>query len=204
MLGRVQGKSQHADSAVQPPPPTRTSERPHEKVLLRLDVAEEPRCILTRPPAAADLFTAFVSLGFNHPTRKAPASDSQTLKAPPISRCSLLLSKPEPQFERSKTVFSQRPSPFTFSDKVCVSTLSHHVHPIPPLPKPESLLGYHRSLAPNASVKVSPICLGTMSFGDAWKDALGFCDKKTTFEILDHFHGRGGNFTDTASNYQNE
>jgi hypothetical protein len=35
-------------------------------------------------------------------------------------------------------------------------------------PKPKTLLGYHRVLSPSASIKVSPICLGTMNFGDAW------------------------------------
>ncbi len=73
-----------------------------------------------------------------------------------------------------------------------------------PAPPPKSLLGYHRQLAPSAAVRVSPLCLGAMSFGDAWKDFLGACDKKTTYEILDFFKDNGGNFIDTASNYQNE
>lgn len=33
---------------------------------------------------------------------------------------------------------------------------------------------------------------------------MGKCDKKTTFEILDYFYEQGGNFIDTANNYQNE
>jgi hypothetical protein len=33
---------------------------------------------------------------------------------------------------------------------------------------PRSLLGYHRLLSPTAAVKVSPLCLGGMNFGDAW------------------------------------
>jgi len=74
----------------------------------------------------------------------------------------------------------------------------------PPAPKPKSLLGYHRQLAPNAAVKVSPLCLGGMSFGNAWESVMGACDKKATFEILDYFYEQGGNFIDTASNYQNE
>jgi aryl-alcohol dehydrogenase-like predicted oxidoreductase len=57
----------------------------------------------------------------------------------------------------------------------------------PQAPQPKSLLGYYRQLAPTAGVKVSPICLGGMSFGTAWAGALGSCDKKTTFEILDYF-----------------
>ena len=33
---------------------------------------------------------------------------------------------------------------------------------------------------------------------------MGACDKKTTFEILDYFYESGGNFIDTANNYQAE
>ena len=38
----------------------------------------------------------------------------------------------------------------------------------PAPPEPKSLLGRYRPLAPTASVKVSPLCLGAMSFGKAW------------------------------------
>ena len=64
-------------------------------------------------------------------------------------------------------------------------------------PPPRSLLGRHRILSPTAGVFVSPICLGTMNFGDVWKDLMGHCDMKTVFEILDRFYERGGNFIDT-------
>lgn len=74
----------------------------------------------------------------------------------------------------------------------------------PSLPKPKSMLGYHRVLSPTAGARVSPLCLGAMSFGDEWKEFLGECNKKTTFEILDHFYQSGGNFIDTANNYQRE
>jgi hypothetical protein len=63
--------------------------------------------------------------------------------------------------------------------------------PIPP--KPVSLLGRHRILSPNAGVKVSPLCLGAMNFGDVWKDALGECNKENSFAMLDHFYLQGGN-----------
>lgn len=33
---------------------------------------------------------------------------------------------------------------------------------------------------------------------------MGKCDKTTAFEMLDFFHDQGGNFIDTANNYQNE
>jgi hypothetical protein len=35
-------------------------------------------------------------------------------------------------------------------------------------PKPKTPLGYHRVLAPTAGVKVSPLCLGGMNFGEGW------------------------------------
>ncbi|KAL2856748.1 Aldo/keto reductase [Aspergillus pseudodeflectus] len=73
-----------------------------------------------------------------------------------------------------------------------------------PAPKPQSLLGYHRVLAPAAGVKVSPLCLGAMNFGDQWKDFMGECDKKQSFALLDEFFKLGGNFIDTANNYQQE
>lgn len=71
-------------------------------------------------------------------------------------------------------------------------------------PTPKSLLDFHRILSPTAGVRVSPLCLGAMNFGDAWAETMGHCDKKTVFEILDYFHEQGGNFIDTANNYQNE
>ncbi|KAF2845479.1 aryl-alcohol dehydrogenase-like protein [Plenodomus tracheiphilus IPT5] len=71
-------------------------------------------------------------------------------------------------------------------------------------PKAASLLDFQRVLSPVAGVRVSPLCLGAMNFGDAWEESMGKCDKKTTFEILDYFHKMGGNFIDTANNYQNE
>ncbi|KAI6082005.1 putative aldo/keto reductase [Hypoxylon rubiginosum] len=70
-------------------------------------------------------------------------------------------------------------------------------------PKPKSLLGYHRQLAPSAAVKVSPLCLGTMGFGTQLEELMGRCDRNTSFEILDFFYESGGNFIDTANVYQN-
>ncbi|KAA8903436.1 aryl-alcohol dehydrogenase-like protein [Sphaerosporella brunnea] len=76
--------------------------------------------------------------------------------------------------------------------------------PFGPAPKPASPLGYHRILSPTAGVRVSPLCLGAMNFGDAWKEFMGACDKKSAFEILDYFFEHGGNFIDTANVYQGE
>lgn len=69
---------------------------------------------------------------------------------------------------------------------------------------PKSLLGRHRVLAPTAAVHVSPICLGAMNFGHAWKDTMGDLSKDTAFEMLDYFYDQGGNFIDTANHYQAE
>lgn len=75
--------------------------------------------------------------------------------------------------------------------------------PFAPPPPPESPLFRHRQLAPTANVRVSPLCLGAMNFGDAHKARMGECNKETSFEILDTFKSLGGNFIDTANGYQN-
>lgn len=67
----------------------------------------------------------------------------------------------------------------------------------------DSLLFRHRQLAPLASIRVSPLCLGSMNFGQAHKERYGECSKETAFEILDHFYSQGGNFIDTANGYHN-
>lgn len=74
--------------------------------------------------------------------------------------------------------------------------------PYAPPPPPESPLFRHRQLSPTANVRVSPICLGAMGFGDANKKNMGECTKETAFEILDTFTELGGNFIDTANGYQ--
>ena len=73
----------------------------------------------------------------------------------------------------------------------------------PPVPK--TRLGRHRQLAPLAGMHVSPLCLGAMSIGDKW-DKIGFgtMDKASSFKLLDAFYEAGGNFIDTANNYQDE
>jgi len=73
-----------------------------------------------------------------------------------------------------------------------------------PAKEPKSRLGYYRVLSPTASVRVSPLCLGGMSLGAAWKPFMGESSKATVFEILDYFYDNGGNFIDTANNYQND
>ncbi|OCH91304.1 Aldo/keto reductase [Obba rivulosa] len=72
-------------------------------------------------------------------------------------------------------------------------------------PPPKTRLGRHRQLSPRAGVKVSPICLGAMSIGDKWAaEGMGSMDKESSFKLLDAFYDAGGNFIDTAKNYQDE
>ncbi|PAV15636.1 Aldo keto reductase [Pyrrhoderma noxium] len=74
-----------------------------------------------------------------------------------------------------------------------------------PAPPPKTALGRYRVLSPLAGVKVSPLQLGAMSIGDEWgKYGMGEMDKESSFKLLDAFFNAGGNFIDTASNYQNE
>lgn len=61
---------------------------------------------------------------------------------------------------------------------------------------------HHRQLAPTASVRVSPLCLGAMTFGEAHSYRYGDVAKETAFSIMDHFYSQGGNFIDTANGYQ--
>lgn len=49
-----------------------------------------------------------------------------------------------------------------------------------------------------SGLRVSEICLGTMTFGEEWGWGA---DKKTSKEIFDHYAKRGGNFIDTANRY---
>ncbi|CDO71415.1 hypothetical protein BN946_scf184909.g9 [Trametes cinnabarina] len=74
-----------------------------------------------------------------------------------------------------------------------------------PAPPPPIKLGRHRRLAPTAGIHVSPLCLGGMSIGDQWeKIGMGFMTKEMSFKLLDAFYEAGGNFIDTANDYQNE
>ncbi|KAI0324621.1 Aldo/keto reductase [Cubamyces sp. BRFM 1775] len=74
-----------------------------------------------------------------------------------------------------------------------------------PAPPPPTRLGRYRQLAPLAGVHVSPICLGAMSIGDKWEQyGMGAMNKESSFKLLDAFYAAGGNFIDTANNYQDE
>ncbi|MEM7158754.1 MAG: aldo/keto reductase [Myxococcota bacterium] len=55
----------------------------------------------------------------------------------------------------------------------------------------------YRLLGPTG-LRVSELCLGTMSFGDQW----GFgADEATSHQVLDAYAEAGGNFLDTANKY---
>ncbi|KAF5350862.1 hypothetical protein D9758_010522 [Tetrapyrgos nigripes] len=79
---------------------------------------------------------------------------------------------------------------------------SDRPHPFAPHPKPSNSLGVLRVLSPRAGVRVSPICLGGGNIGDRWPGSS--MTKEKSFEYLDAFFERGGNFIDTANNYQEE
>ncbi|KAG0692633.1 NADP-dependent oxidoreductase domain-containing protein [Suillus ampliporus] len=73
-----------------------------------------------------------------------------------------------------------------------------------PIPKPSSRLARYRVLSPTAGVHVSPLQLGGLSIGKTW-DMFGLrnTDEASSFKLLDAFYEAGGNFIDTANNYQN-
>jgi aryl-alcohol dehydrogenase-like predicted oxidoreductase len=71
-------------------------------------------------------------------------------------------------------------------------------------PEPPTELGRLRILSPTSGLRVSPLCLGAMSIGEAWSSFMGTMSKEAAFKLLDAFFEAGGNFIDTANNYQNE
>ncbi|RDW90810.1 aldo/keto reductase [Aspergillus mulundensis] len=73
-----------------------------------------------------------------------------------------------------------------------------------PAPEPRTELGRYRVLSSTAGIRVSPLQLGAMSIGEAWSDMMGSMDKESSFKLLDAFAEAGGNFIDTANNYQSE
>jgi aryl-alcohol dehydrogenase-like predicted oxidoreductase len=50
----------------------------------------------------------------------------------------------------------------------------------------------------HSGLRVSPLCLGTMTFGKEW--GWG-CEPAEAKRILDRYIERGGNFIDTANGY---
>ncbi|KAK8194197.1 putative aryl-alcohol dehydrogenase aad14 [Zalaria obscura] len=73
-----------------------------------------------------------------------------------------------------------------------------------PAPEPKTELGRYRVLSSTAGVRVSPLQLGAMSIGEAWSSVMGSMNKENSYKLLDAFVEAGGNFIDTANNYQDE
>ncbi|KAK9371717.1 NADP-dependent oxidoreductase domain-containing protein [Lipomyces chichibuensis] len=71
-------------------------------------------------------------------------------------------------------------------------------------PEPPTELGRYRILSSTAGIRVSPLQLGAMSIGDAWSKFMGVMDKAASFKLFDAYYEAGGNFIDTANNYQYE
>ncbi|RXW21708.1 hypothetical protein EST38_g4158 [Candolleomyces aberdarensis] len=73
-----------------------------------------------------------------------------------------------------------------------------------PSEQPASKLGHLRQLSKRAGVHVSPFQLGGMSIGESpWASVgMGNMTKESSFKLLDAFWEQGGNFIDTAGNYQ--
>ncbi|KAG1772398.1 NADP-dependent oxidoreductase domain-containing protein [Suillus occidentalis] len=72
-------------------------------------------------------------------------------------------------------------------------------------PKPPTKLGIYRTLSPTAGVHVSPLALGAMSIGDKWHQyGMGAMNKESSEKMLNAYFDAGGNFIDTANNYQDE
>jgi len=71
-----------------------------------------------------------------------------------------------------------------------------------PAPEPPTELGRYRILSKRAGIRVSPLQLGAMSIGEAWNGFMGSMNKENSFKLLDAFEEAGGNFIDTANNYQ--
>ncbi|KAI9709710.1 MAG: putative aryl-alcohol dehydrogenase aad14 [Bogoriella megaspora] len=77
-------------------------------------------------------------------------------------------------------------------------------HILAPAAAPATELGRYRILSSTAGVRVSPLQLGAMSIGQAWEKELGSMDKEASFKLLDEYVSSGGNFIDTANDYQDE
>src|SRR3569833_3722199 len=71
-------------------------------------------------------------------------------------------------------------------------------------PEPATAPGRLRGRSASAGLRVSPLCLGAMSLGQAWGGFLGSVDKEKSFALLDAFVEAGGNFIATATAYQDE
>jgi aryl-alcohol dehydrogenase-like predicted oxidoreductase len=74
---------------------------------------------------------------------------------------------------------------------------------IPSGKPPTTPLGIHRILSPRSGLRVSPLCFGAMNLGNTYS-SRGAITKDEGFQLLDAYYESGGNFIDTANNYQGE
>ncbi|KXX80193.1 putative aryl-alcohol dehydrogenase AAD14 [Madurella mycetomatis] len=74
-------------------------------------------------------------------------------------------------------------------------------HPQPSSPPTE--LGRHHILSSTSGLRISPLALGGGNIGQAWSQAWGAMSKPQAFTLLDAYFEAGGNFIDTANDYQN-
>ncbi|KAL4920711.1 putative aryl-alcohol dehydrogenase Aad14 [Aspergillus aurantiobrunneus] len=72
------------------------------------------------------------------------------------------------------------------------------------LQEPNTELGRYRILSSTAGVRVSPLAFGAMSLGQSWGPFMGAVDEEQAQKLLDAYTEAGGNFIDTANNYQNQ
>lgn len=56
-----------------------------------------------------------------------------------------------------------------------------------PAQDPPTELGRYRILSKSAGIRVSPLQLGAMSIGEAWKDFMGSMDKEQSFKLMDAY-----------------
>ncbi|THU97161.1 Aldo/keto reductase [Dendrothele bispora CBS 962.96] len=77
-------------------------------------------------------------------------------------------------------------------------------HPFQSADPPPTNLGIYRVLSPRASLRVSPFCFGGATVGDKWSGYVPSVSKEDSLKLLDSFYEMGGNFIDTACNYQFE
>lgn len=61
-----------------------------------------------------------------------------------------------------------------------------------PAPEPPTELGRYRILSSTAGVRVSPLQLGAMSIGQAWKGFMGSMDKEQSFKLMDAYYEVSG------------
>ncbi|KAK3685240.1 aryl-alcohol dehydrogenase [Podospora appendiculata] len=84
-----------------------------------------------------------------------------------------------------------------------MSSIADAAAPPPPTSLP-SELGRLRVLASTAGIRVSPLALGGGNIGEAWNKVFGFMTKEKAIALLNAYFEAGGNFIDTANEYQNE